>query len=60
MMLLCIRNLKIFQHGHPGYLGELQKATGLKDTTCSYQSYRLDLENDKKMSDIRLTLVKTV
>ena len=58
-------DLHNFQHGHPGYLGALQKTSGLNDTRCSYKlsKYFLEFENvkiRKKMSDFRLTLVKAV
>ena len=51
-----------FQHDHPGYLGALQKTSGLHDTSWSNKSY-FDSENDKirkKMPDFRLTSVKAV
>ena len=52
----CITNLGTFQHGHPGYLGALQKTSALNDTCCSYESYFLNFKNDKirkKPSDFR-------
>ena len=51
------------QHGHPRYLGALQKTSGLNDTNCSYEAYFLDFENDKiskKMPDFRSMSDKTV
>ena len=47
----------------PGYLGALQKTSGLDDTRCSYKSYFLDSENDKickKMSGFTLPWVEAV
>ena len=57
-----IINSCTFQHGHPRYLGTLQKWSCLNNL-CSYEPYFLDLENDKirkNMSDLRLTSVKTI
>ena len=63
MLRLCITNLRTFQQGYPGYLGALQKTSGLSDTKCSYEPYFLvfiSVKISQKTSDIRLTLVKTV
>ena len=46
-VLAFITNLRILQHGHPGYLGPLQKMSGSFDTKYSYESHFLDLEIDK-------------
>ena len=48
---------------HPGHLGALQKTLGLNDTSCCYGLYFLNFGNNKirkKVSDVRLTCVKTV
>ena len=47
MLCLCSLNLHTFQHGHPGYLGALQKTSDSNDISCSYMSYFLDFANDK-------------
>ena len=65
MMRSCIINVCTFQHehGHPRYLGALQKTSYLNDTSCSYKPYFLEMENGnicKNMSDFRLTSVKTI
>ena len=47
VLRLCITNLRTFQHGHPGYLGALQKTLGLYHKSRYYELYFLDFENDK-------------
>ena len=59
----CIINLHTFQHGHPGYLGALQKMSRFNDSNCSNKPYFLDSKNDKirkMMSDFRFTSVEAI
>ena len=63
MLRLCITNVRTFQHGHPVYLGALQKMSSLNDKSCLFESYFLDFEDDKtrnKRSDFYLTSINLV